>query len=76
LLKAFEAALTPIIKHHLRRIGQKVGMQGTQICLICRWLQHLRTQPKGRREGVGIHHRLYRKQFEIIYQHYTRVKPL
>lgn len=54
LLKAFEAALSPIVKHHLRRIGQKVGMQGTQICLICRWLQHLRTQPKGRREGVGV----------------------
>lgn len=36
---------------------------------------NLRTQPKGKREGVGIHHRLYRKQVEIIYQHYTRVKP-
>ena len=57
-----------LIQHRFRRTGQGVGAQGTQICSICRRLQHLRTQPNGRRESHGIGKQFYREQTETTCQ--------
>jgi retron-type reverse transcriptase len=56
--------VSTVIQHSFRRTGQGVGAQGTQICSICRRLQHLRTQPSSRRESHGIGKQLYREQTE------------
>ncbi len=54
-----EPPVPALIQHCSGRTGQGAGAQGTQICSICGRLQHLRTQPSGRRESNGIDNRLY-----------------
>jgi retron-type reverse transcriptase len=57
--------LSPLLSNIvLDEPDKELERRGTQICSICRRLQHLRTQPSSRRESHGIGKQLYREQTE------------